>query len=166
MLNTLPHNCLSLLTTPDEPWPTNVEPTIRIHVDIAFDPSGETDRKCLRTAFPSPETLVELPHQATFPTTLADELSTAKLVAVRRIQVAVTEVPSEDMPTRGSPELSVVEESTVVAPQSAALPLILAERVRTNMGAAARPVESTAARAHTAVALVPSADTATVGFFE
>ena len=135
-------------------------------MDNAFDPSVETERKCLRNPLASPETFVDAPHEATFPTTLAEELSTAKVVPAFRIQEAVTEVPSAELPTRGSPELSVEEESTVVAPQFAVVPLIVAERDRTKTGATARPEEFRVARAHTAVALVPSADSAMLGFFE
>jgi hypothetical protein len=75
-------------------------------------------------------------------------------------------VPSEDTPIRGCPEVPVGEESTVVAPQSARFPVIVAERDRTKIGESARPVESTRARAQTAVALEPSADTATAGFLD
>ena len=143
-----------------------MEPTTRTHVDNAFETSVETERKCLRNALASPETFVDAPHEATFPTTLAEELSTAKVVPAFLIQEAVTEVPSAEILTRGSPELSVAEERIVVGPQLAVVPLIVAERARTKMGDTARPEESKVARAHTAVALVPSADTATLGFFE
>jgi hypothetical protein len=126
----------------------------------------DTARKCPRNALTSPETFVDTPHDATFPTTVAEELSNEKAVAAFLIHEAVTEVPSAEIPTRGSPELSVAEDSIVVAPQFAVVPFIVAERERIKMGATARPEEFTVARAHTAVALVPSADTATVGFFE
>ena len=58
------------------------------------------------------------------------------------------------------------EESIVVAPQFAELPVIVAERDRTSTGGIARPKELTLALAQTTVALEPSADTATAGFFE
>ena len=111
------------------------------------------------------------PQEATFPTTLPDELSRAKVfppvvVVILRIQEAVTEEPSVESPTRGSPESSVIEESTVVAPQFAVLPLIVAERDRISIGGSDLPLSPTWARAQTTAAFVPSADTAMAGFFE
>jgi hypothetical protein len=158
------------LTTPDEPWTTNVEPTALAHVDSAFDPSPETARELTRKPFTSPDRLVGAPQEATFPTTLAEALSNEKVVtrladSLRRIQDAVTVAPSDEIPTRGVPEASVIAESTVVAPQFAVLPLIVAERDRTRIGATARPAESIRARAQTAVAFVPSADMAMTAFF-
>jgi hypothetical protein len=100
------------------------------------------------------------------PTTLAEALSSAKVFPVFRIQEAVTELPSAEIPKKGSPELSVDEERTVVAPQFAWLPVMVAERDRINSGGTARPVELIVARAQAAVALVPSSETATVGFLE
>lgn len=78
----------------------------------------------------------------------------------------VAEVPSDESPKRGLCDPSVVEESTVVAPQVAVFPLIVAERDRITIGATTRRKESTRARAQTAVAFVPSDDIAMAEFFE